>query len=196
MNATCISGSARLNGSSAFLTDTLIRGMKSAGIETKKYSIGECNINYCVGCKKCYIDGRCFQNDDVYKIVCDIINSDYVSIVAPSYWAGVPGQLKVFFDRNTPYGDTNPNRILKIKKPAKGIAIAIRAGTRESENELILDSIQHYFGHLGIETIKRVSVCKTDTLEDLLNYHKDIIDEVYELGAKINNYGNQVCLGT
>ena len=185
MKATCIAGSPRPNGSTAYLIDTIIRGMNHAGVETVKYCIADSNIHYCVGCKKCYTDGKCFQNDGVYQIVSDIVSSDYVVIAAPSYWAYLPGQLKVFFDRSTPYGDTNANRILTPSKAIKGIAIAVRAGVREAENELILDAIQHYYGHLGIETKKRISICETDTLEDLLSKHKDRVDEIYKLGAGI-----------
>lgn len=64
----------------------------------------------------------------------------------------------------------------------------MRAGIRESENELILNAIQHYYGHLGIETIKRISICETDTLEDLLNNHKDDIEQIYRLGTEIINF--------
>lgn len=106
-------------------------------------------------------------------------------IAAPSYWADVPGQLKVFFDRNTPFGDTNPNRILMTEKKIKGIAIAVRAGVRQAENDLILNSIEHYFGHLGIETVKKFSVLQTNTLDDLLTNHKDEINEIYEAGKSI-----------
>lgn len=113
MNATCIVGSARANGSTAYLVDTIIKGMQENGIETCKYCIGNAYINFCRGCKKCYIDGKCVQQDDVEKIVSDILTSDYVVNAAPSYWADIPGQLKTFFDRNTPYGNTNPNRIMK-----------------------------------------------------------------------------------
>ncbi len=186
MKATCIVGSARNNGSCAYLIDTLISGMKAAGIQTVKYCISDCNINYCTGCKKCYVNGKCFQNDDVIKIVSDILSSDYVAIAAPSYWADIPAQLKTFIDRNTPYGDTNPNRALVANKPVKGIAIAVRAGIRETENEIILNAIDHYYGHLGIQTIKRISVCQTNTLDDLLNRHNDVIDEIYNFGNSLN----------
>lgn len=185
MKATCMVGSARSNGSTAYLIDTIAKGMTEAGIAVKKYCIGEEKINYCFGCKKCYRDGICVQKDDVHKIVSDIVDSDYVVIAAPSYWADVPGQLKTFFDRNTPYGDTNPNRILQAKRPVKGIAIAVRAGTRPQENEGILNAIQHYYGHLGIETVKRISICETDTLDDLLAKHQKVINEIYELGKHI-----------
>lgn len=186
MKATCIVGSARANGSTAYLIDALIRGMQEAGIETHKHCIGEADIKYCLGCKKCYTDGKCVHNDDVRQIVDSIISSDYVAIAAPSYWADVPGQLKTFFDRNTPYCDTNPNRIIKAEKPIKGIAIAVRAGTRQEENQLILNSIQHYFGHLGIETVKRVSICETDTLEDLKQKHQAEADALYEYGKSLS----------
>lgn len=185
MKAVCIVGSARNNGSSNYLIDMIIKGMAENGIESKKYCVGDMNINYCLGCKKCYTDGKCVQNDDVYKIVSDILSSDYVVIAAPSYWADVPGQLKVFFDRNTPFGDTNPNRILMAEKKIKGIAIAVRAGVRQAENDLILNSIEHYFGHLGIETVKKFSVLQTNTLDDLLTKHKDKINEIYEAGKSI-----------
>lgn len=108
-------------------------------------------MNYCYGCKKCYINGECVQNDEVKKVVMDMLCSDYIVIAAPSWWADVPAQLKTFFDRTTPYGDTNPKRKYKAEKPIKGIAIAVRAGVREAENDLILNAIQHYFGHLGID---------------------------------------------
>lgn len=186
LKAICIVGSARANGSCSYLVDAMIKGMNESGIETKKYCIGDMKIQYCCGQKKCYTDGKCVYNDDVKQIVEDLIAADIVVMAAPSYWAGVPGQLKVFFDRCTPYGDTDPN----LKKTKKGIAIAVRAGVREAENELILDSIDHYFGHMAVETVAKVSVCQTDSLEDLLSKHQDKIEEVYLLGKKMKQYAN------
>ena len=186
MKATCIVGSARANGSTACLIDAIARGMAGSGIQVQKYNIGEANIRYCLGCKRCYTDGHCVQEDDVEAIVADILTSDVVVVASPSYWADVPGQLKTFFDRNTPYGDTNPNRALKADKPIKGIAIAVRAGIRQQENELILNAIAHYFGHLGIETVKRISVCETDSLADLQAKHSNTIEEIYQLGKQMN----------
>ena len=182
---TFIVGSPRPNGSCAYLVDTLVKGIDNPAFTVKKYFISEMKINYCFGCKKCYGSGECVQNDDVKAAVLDILSSDYVVVAAPSWWADVPAQLKTLFDRTTPYGDTNPNRKYKAEKPVKGIAIAVRAGVREAENELILNSIQHYFGHLGIETVERISICQTDTLTDLLENHKTEIQKVFELGKKI-----------
>ena len=185
MRATCIVWSARSNGSTAYLIHTLADGMRTAGISTTVHHIGEKDIRYCLGCKRCYEGGVCVQEDDVSGIVVDILASDYVAIASPSYWADVPGQLKTFFDRNTPYGDTNPNRIRRAEKPIRGIAIAVRAGIHAEENAHILNAIEHYYGHLGITPVKRISVCGVDSLHDLLDQHRDTIDAVYRMGAGI-----------
>ena len=118
-------------------------------------------------------------------IVKDILSSDYVAIATPSYWADVPAQLKTFFDRNTPFGDTNPNRILVADKGIKGIGIAVRAGKSEKENEVILDFIDHYYGHLGIKPIKRFSIRNVDNLSDLMKQDKEI-SEIYHFALSIN----------
>jgi len=185
LNVTCIVGSSHTNGSCAYLVDALIKGINNSAVAVRKYFVNEIKMNYCFGCKKCYANGECVQSDDVKNIVLDILSSDYVVIVSPSWWADVPAQLKTLFDRTTPYGDTNPQCKYKAKKPIKGIAIAVRAGVREAENELILNSIQHYFGHLGIETVERISITETDTLNDLVENHKKEIQRVFELGKYI-----------
>lgn len=185
IRVTCIVGSARNKGSCSYLIDKFIEGIENNNSIVKKYYVSEIKMDYCYGCKKCYSDGECVQNDDVKTVVADILSSDYVVIAAPSWWADVPAQLKTLFDRTTPYGDTNPKRKYKADKPIKGIAIAVRAGMREQENELILNSLQHYFGHLGIETIERISICQTDTLNDLIEKHQKEIMYVFELGKRI-----------
>ena len=185
VKVTCVIGSSRTNGSSAYIIDALIKGIDNPAVTVRKYCISEIKMNYCFGCKKCYTNGECVQNDNVKNVILDILNSDYVVIVSPSWWADVPAQLKTLFDRTTPYGDTNPNRKYKADKPIKGIAIAVRAGILEAENELILNSIQHYFGHLGIETVERISITENDTLNDLVEKHKKEIQRVFELGKYI-----------
>ena len=117
MKITCINGSARNNGSCNYLIDCFIKGITEKNSEIVKYCVGDADLHFCKGCKKCYIDGKCVQADDAQKIVNDILTSDIVVIAAPSYWAYIPAQLKTLFDRTTPYGDTNPNRISVARNP-------------------------------------------------------------------------------
>lgn len=186
MKVTLINGSARNNGSCAFILNKMKEAFAENQLDVIKYDIADMNICCCKGCKKCYIDGRCVQNDDVEMIVKDILSSDCVVIATPSYWADVPGQLKTFFDRNTPFGDTNPNRILTANKEIKGIGIAVRAGKSEKENEVILDFIEHYFGHIGIMPIKRFSIRNVDNLGDLMK-QGNIISEIYNFALSLNH---------
>lgn len=185
MKITLINGSARNNGSCNYLLDSFVGGIAPRNVQTVKYCVGDADLHFCKGCKKCYIDGKCVQTDDAQKIVNDILTADIVVIAAPSYWADVPAQLKTLFDRTTPYGDTNPNRILTASKPIKGIAIAVRAGVREQENNLILNAVEHYFGHLGIDTVKRISITQVDKLEDLIYDHESDIRQLVDFAKTL-----------
>lgn len=176
MQITLLNGSARNNGSCAYILNQMKQAFEKKSFDVMQYNIADMNIGYCKGCKKCYTDGRCIQQDDVQMIVKDILSSDYVVIATPSYWADVPGQLKTFFDRNTPFGDTNKNRIFVTDKEIKGIGIAVRAGKSEKENEVILDFIDHYYDHLGITPVKRFSIRNVDKLEDLKKQDKAVKD--------------------
>lgn len=185
MKALCIIGSPRKDGSTAYIVDKIIAGMKECGIESKRYCLGDTKINYCLGCKKCYQDGKCVQNDDMDKIIEDLKESDIVIIGTPDYWGDITGQMKVFFDRNTPYANTNNNRISMDNKQRYGISVAVREGKTERENINIINSIEHYFGHMEIVPIASIAITQTSTLNDLLNNHQKEIQEAYELGRKI-----------
>lgn len=182
---TCIVGSPNKKGSCSYLIDEFLKSATDKNVEMHKYYISELLMGYCTGCKNCYYTGECIQKDDVKGVVLDILSSDYVVIASPSWWADVPAQLKTLFDRTTPYGDTNPNRKYFANKKIKGIAIAVRAGQREEENEIILNSITHYFGHLGIQTIAKISITETDNLDDLLKNHRTILTRLRALGNEL-----------
>lgn len=186
MRALCIIGSPKNNGSTAYIVDQIIEGMEECGIETKRYCLGQQKINYCFGCKKCYENGKCVQHDDMDIIIEDLKEADIVVIGTPDYWGDVTGQLKVFFDRNTPYANTNDNRI-SMQKKRYGISISIREGKTERENISIINSIEHYFGHMEIVPIGRITVTQTSMLDDLITNHQKEIQDAYELGKNVIN---------
>ncbi len=185
MKVLCINGSPRRNGSSSLLIDKIIEGMSVSDKSVIIHHLGDMKINYCIGCKNCYKTGRCIQNDDVDDIIQDVIAADIVIIASPSYWGDITGHLKVFFDRNTPYSDTNSNKDkIKIPHGKLGLAVAIRAGQTDRENIHILESIEHYFGHLGIKPIGRLSITGVDTIDDLMKKPEDLC-KAFELGRSI-----------
>lgn len=190
MKALAIVGSPNPNGSTAYLIRTMLKGMEKVGVETRCYCLGEEKINYCTGCKMCYKDGKCIQHDSMDKIIEDFKEADIIIIGTPDYWGYVSGQLKVFFDRNTPYANTNPRRI-SMEKRRVGISVSVREGGTERENKSIVESIEHYFRHMEVEPVANLTVTKVSSLDDLKQNNQEKIDEAYELGKRILNLINK-----
>lgn len=186
MKAVCIIGSPRKRGNTSFLMDMVIEGMSEYQIAATQYYLGDLNIGFCSGCKQCHLTGNCVQNDDVNDIIKSIDESDIVVIGSPSYWGDITGQLKVFFDRCTPYSDTNPNREF-IPKDKIGVSIAVRTGNSERENIHIIDTIEHYFGHMQIEPFAKLSICGVTDVNDLI-HKEDEVNNAYDIGVQIGDW--------
>jgi multimeric flavodoxin WrbA len=182
MKALFIVGSPREKGCSSLIVDRVIDGLEGK-IDIVKHVLGKRVINYCLGCKACSTTRRCIQRDDMDILFRDMYKSDIIIIAAPSYWGDVPGQLKVFFDRSTPLCNTNQGGT-PIPKGKKGYSIAIRAGNRAEENMQLIKSIEHYFSHLEIEPMDRLSFEGIKEIDDVLN-NPDVLQKAYEFGQKI-----------
>jgi multimeric flavodoxin WrbA len=180
MKALFIVGSPRDKGCTSLIVDKVIEGFQNNSFEIVKHVLGNMEIEYCLGCKRCQTSNKCVQRDDMDIIFHDLFDSDFVIIAAPSYWGDIPGQLKVYFDRNTPLCDTNPGGTI-VPEGKQGYSIAIRAGSRIEENQHIIDTIEHYFGHLGIERVN-----ETDDILD----NQEILKKAYEFGRKISSGHN------
>ncbi|MBN1648540.1 MAG: flavodoxin family protein [Spirochaetales bacterium] len=145
-----LNGSARPDGNTAHLMSLITERLDTACISANVINISELNINYCKGCHRCEQTRSCVQQDDMELIYKAFYAADLICIASPSYWGDVTGQLKVFFDRSTPYCDTvDGTSIFPAGK--SGCALAIRAGRNRAESEAVIASIEHYYSHLGIE---------------------------------------------
>jgi len=160
------------------------RPLKQQGIAVIRHCFGECNIQYCLGCKTCFgEDGTCVHNDGVQAIMNDIMNANLVIVASPSYWGDVTGQMKVFIDRCTPYcNERYADKLTKQK--IKGVALAVRAGKNKKENENLVATIEHFLGHLHIPLISHFTVEGMDTAEDL-NGSPEILKMAYDFGKSI-----------
>ena len=95
--------------------------------------------------------------------------------VSPSYWADIPGQFKAFIDRCTPWCNTHePHATLSLGK--KGYSIALRTGPGMKECNRIIESIEHFYGHLEIEPSGSLGLCSIEYKEDLENRKSEIKD--------------------
>jgi multimeric flavodoxin WrbA len=183
MKALCIISSPQESGNTAYITGKIIEGMEAAGIRAEKVCLGSMNIHYCRGCGICEKTRRCVQRDDMDTMIESMIAANIILIASPSYWGDITGQLKVFFDRSTPLCNAI-NGTTGIPEGKTGIAVAVRRGRSPGENMHIIESIEHYFGHLGIAPKGRYMIEGVGAIADII-CRQEKIDEAYGLGLNI-----------
>ena len=185
MKAICIIGSPKENGSTALLVDTIIEGMKSQNIDVSRFVLDKMNIHFCTGCVKCEVDRVCVQKDDMTVLIDEILSSDIILLASPSYWGDVTGQMKVFIDRSLPLCNAKTG-VTPVPPGKVGISVALRAGSSVSENQHIIDTFEHYFGHLGINPIARLTAENVGKLSNLKAMNSKL-EEAYNLGCSVIN---------
>ncbi len=152
------------DGATARIIDH-IHGNLCDRAEVRRVCIDDLSIALCRGCRSCHRTAKCVIEDDVDRLMEQYEWADAVVAVAPSYWADVPGQFKVFIDRCTPWCDTHqPHAALSGGK--KGYAVALRTGPSMRECLRIIETIEHFHGHLGIEHSGRLGLCSVENRED------------------------------
>ncbi len=143
--------------------------------EVKAICIDDYDINFCKGCRTCHDTAKCIQQDDVDMVIEQFEWADIIISVAPSYWADVPGQFKVFIDRCTPWCNTHePHAAISGGK--KGYTIALRTGPSIRECDRIVESIEHFYGHLEIECCNRLGLCSGELREAVEPRKNEILE--------------------
>lgn len=146
----------------------------SARMETKTICIDDYHFDYCKGCRTCHMTAKCILDDDVPAIMDEFDRADAIVCVSPSYWADVPGQFKAFIDRCTPWCNTHdPHAVIAPGK--KGWSIALRTGPGMKECDRIVQSLEHFYGHLEIVPSGHLGLCSVEHKEDVFSRTDEII---------------------
>ena len=103
--------------------------------------------------------------------------ADIVISIFPSYWADIPGQFIAFIDRCTPWCNTHEAHA-SIGSGKKGYSIALRTGPSMRECDRIIQSIEHFYGHMEIECCDGLGLCSVDNKETLIHRKNEIIEFV------------------
>ena len=179
MNILLVNCSPVRNGATAEIIK-IIHSFLSEKHDIRSICIDDYDIKFCKGCRSCHKTAKCVQNDDVIKIIEEYEWADIIISVSPSYWADIPGQFKVFIDRCTPWCNTHePHATISSGK--KGYSIALRTGPNMKECNRIIESIEHFYGHLEITPSGSLGLCSIEYKEAL----EDRIDEIKEFCLKI-----------
>ena len=173
MNALVMNCSPVRNGATAEIVNTVSECLKDR-YEVKAICIDDFDIGFCRGCRTCHSTAKCFQRDDLNKVIAQFEWADVIVSVAPSYWADIPGQFKAFIDRCTPWCNTHePHTTIGAGK--RGYAIAPRTGPSMRECGRIIESIEHFYGHMEIERCGSLGLCSVEFKEAVEPRKSEII---------------------
>lgn len=143
--------------------------------DVKSVCIDDYSIHFCKGCRACHQTAKCFQHDDVEKLIEQYEWADIIVSISPSYWADIPGQFKAFIDRCTPWCNTHePHATLSGGK--KGYTIALRTGPSMKECERIIQSIEHFYGHMEIACCGHLGLCSVEYRDAVQARRDEILD--------------------
>ena len=174
MKALIINCSPVRNGATAEIAG-IISGQLKARYEVQSVCIDDYRFGFCKGCRVCHSTAVCVQRDDVKKLIARLEWADVIVSVSPSYWADIPGQFKAFIDRCTPWCNTYQPHA-SIGKGKKGYAVALRTGPSMRECDRIIESIEHFYGHLEIECCGNLGLCSIEYKESVESRKQEILD--------------------
>ena len=174
MKALVMNCSPVKNGATAEIV-AIVSQHLSERYEVRSICIDDFEISFCKGCRTCHNTARCIQCDDTDKIIAQYEWADIIISVSPSYWADIPGQFKVFIDRCTPWCNTHEPHAT-IGNGKKGYTIALRTGPSMRECNRIIESIEHFYGHLEIECCESLGLCSIEYKEAVAERKSEIIE--------------------
>ena len=135
----------------------------------KLLKLKDYNIEFCKGCLFCDKNAKCIINDDLNKIVNQMLENDIIVFAIPNYFGGMSGLFKNFIDR---LHYMYKRSILKDKK-----IIFIYTGALEDDSitmKEMTESTHNIEKYLELSVIKRYSFSSRKELD--INKVNDIID--------------------
>lgn len=165
MNALVINCSPVKTGATAEIVRLISENLAQKH-HIKCICIDDYRFSFCKGCRVCHKTAECVQKDDIPFIIDEFEQADIIVCVSPSYWADIPGQFKAFIDRCTPWCNTHdPHAAISSGK--KGYSVALRTGPGMKECNRIIQSIEHFYGHLEVECCGSLGLCLVECREDV-----------------------------
>ncbi len=141
MEVIAFNGSARKNGNTTILINTVFEELIKEGIETELIELSEKEIKGCIACYQCWNnkDQRCaVDNDDINELVDKMIHSDGMILASPTYFADITSEMKALMDRAGMVAKANDDMLKR--KVGAAVVVARRAGSIHA-----LDSLNHFF---------------------------------------------------
>jgi multimeric flavodoxin WrbA len=129
MKAVAFNGSARKDGNTAILLDTVLEELKREGIETELVQLSGKSLQGCIACFKCFEnkDGRCaVQKDEMNMYIQKMREADSILLGSPTYFSDVTTNMKALIERCGMVSRANGDMFRR--KVGAGVVAVRRAG--------------------------------------------------------------------
>jgi multimeric flavodoxin WrbA len=139
MKVLAINSSARKDGNTAILLNTVLGELNNEGIETELVQLAGQQIQGCIACNKCFKkkDGRCaVEKDMLNECLSKMVAADGILLGSPTYFSDVSANMRSLIERGGLVSRAN-NYMFKGKVGAGVIAVR-RAGSIPAFNSLNL----------------------------------------------------------
>jgi len=141
MKVVTFNGSARKDGNTAILIETVLTELQKEGIDTQIANLADMDLRGCTACYKCFDNKnkRCVYNKDgLNDCIEAMLGADAIIIGSPTYFANVSTEVKALIDRSGLVAKANDD-MFKRKVGAAVVAVR-RAGSLPT-----FDAINHFF---------------------------------------------------
>lgn len=141
MKVIAFNGSARKDGNTAIMVNTVLEVLQKEGIATEHVSLAGRQLNGCVACYRCFKEpGRCHQKDDgfINDSIQKISESQGVILASPVYFADVTANMKALMERTGMVARAAGDM---FRRKVGAAVVAVRRGGAIHT----FDSLNHYF---------------------------------------------------
>jgi len=141
MKVVAFNGSARKNGNTAILVETVFQELKKEGIDCEIVHLAGKKIRGCIACNHCltHKDKKCSITEDIVnECINKMIDADAIILASPTYFSNVTSEMKALIDRAGRVARGN-NYLFKGKVGASIVAVK-RTGAIHAFN-----SMNHFF---------------------------------------------------
>lgn len=141
MKVLAINSSARKDGNTACLINTVFEELKKEGIETEMVQLAGKVIEPCKACWACGGKKNCVHKKDLFQEIYEkMIQADGILLGSPVYTANISANMQAFLERASVVADMNRDENLLRHKVGATVTAARRGGALNA-----LDAMNHFF---------------------------------------------------
>lgn len=172
-------GSPRRGENTEKLIDVIISALENKRINVRKFYLDRKQMSPCTNCEYCITRGKCYIDDEISEIICEMKMADGIILATPSYNYNVNSQMKVLLDRMFSLNDfTGPEWKSRLIPGKKAIVAGVCKGSTKESMGYTTEAMRKAIDELGIEVIDVIEYY--DTKNNPVGSNIDKIEQVKE----------------